>query len=203
MLIQEKAFQNFLRKMANFSTTTLCVMSVPKNDRKLSMINADKFSMTSINVYKKSHRFSTSRDGVLFFTLGGVYCQSKKRTTDFFLLFLQVPFHSPLEWRHNGRDGVSNHQPDQCLLSRLFRRRSRKTSKLRVSGPCVGYSPVTGDFPAQMVSNAENVSIWWRHHDITLVTLFVICQAEWRESAWASNFFSTNWPHSFLHEIVL
>ena len=25
-------------------------------------------------------------------------------------------------------------------------------------------SPVTGEFPAQMASNAENVSIWWRHH---------------------------------------
>ena len=24
----------------------------------------------------------------------------------------------------------------------------------------------TGEFPAQMASNAENVSIWWRHHDI-------------------------------------
>ena len=22
----------------------------------------------------------------------------------------------------------------------------------------------TGEFPAQMASNAENVSIWWRHH---------------------------------------
>ena len=27
-------------------------------------------------------------------------------------------------------------------------------------------SPVTGEFPAQRASNAENVSIWWRHHDI-------------------------------------
>ena len=27
-----------------------------------------------------------------------------------------------------------------------------------------GNSPVTGEFPAQMVSNAENVSIWWRHN---------------------------------------
>ena len=26
---------------------------------------------------------------------------------------------------------------------------------------------VTGEFPAQMASNAENVSIWWRHHDFT------------------------------------
>ena len=29
-----------------------------------------------------------------------------------------------------------------------------------------GNSPVTGEFPAQMASNAENVSIWWRHHEI-------------------------------------
>ena len=28
---------------------------------------------------------------------------------------------------------------------------------------CVGYSPETGEFPAQMASNTENVSIWWRH----------------------------------------
>ena len=69
-----------------------------------------------------------------------------------------------LQWRHNVRDGVSNHQPHDCLLNRLFRRRSKKTSKLRVTGLCVGNSPVTGEFPAQMASNAENVSIWWRHH---------------------------------------
>ena len=69
-----------------------------------------------------------------------------------------------LEWRHNGHGGVSNHQPDDCLLNRLFRPRSKKTLKLRVTGLCVGNSPVTGEFPAQMASNAENVSIWWRHH---------------------------------------
>ena len=70
----------------------------------------------------------------------------------------------PLRWRHNGRDSVSNHQPHHCLLSRLFRRRSKKTSKLRVTGLCVGNSPLTGEFPAQMASSAKNVSIWWRHH---------------------------------------
>ena len=26
-------------------------------------------------------------------------------------------------------------------------------------------TPGTGEFPAQMASNAENVSIWWRHHE--------------------------------------
>ena len=70
-----------------------------------------------------------------------------------------------LRWRHNGRDSVSNHQPHDCLLSRLFRRRSKKTSKLRDTGLCVGNSPGTGEFPAQMASYAENVSIWWRHHE--------------------------------------
>ena len=47
----------------------------------------------------------------------------------------------PLPWRHNDHDSVSNHQPHGCLLNRLFRRRSKKTSKLRVTGLCVGNSP--------------------------------------------------------------
>ena len=46
-----------------------------------------------------------------------------------------------LLWRHNEHDSVSNHQPRGCLLNRLFRRRSKKTSKLRVTGLCVGNSP--------------------------------------------------------------
>ena len=43
-----------------------------------------------------------------------------------------------LGWRHNGLDSVSNHQPHHCLLNRWFRRRSKKTSKLRVTGLCEG-----------------------------------------------------------------
>ena len=50
------------------------------------------------------------------------------------------------------------------VYNRLFRRRPKKTSKLCVTGLCAGNSPVTGEFPAQMASNAENVPIWWRHH---------------------------------------
>ena len=40
----------------------------------------------------------------------------------------------------------------------------KNTSKLRVTGHCVGNSPGTGEFPAQMPSNAENISTWRRHH---------------------------------------
>ena len=52
-----------------------------------------------------------------------------------------VSFQYTLHWRHNDHDGVSNHQPHGCLLNRLFRRRSKKTSTLRVTGLCAGNSP--------------------------------------------------------------
>ena len=71
-----------------------------------------------------------------------------------------------LQWRHIERDGVSDHQHRDCLLSRLLRRRPKETSKLRVTGLCAGNSPVTGEFPTQRASNTGNVSIWWRHHDL-------------------------------------
>ena len=95
-------------------------------------------------------------------------------------------FSKSLHWRHNGRDDVSNHytanmswrtcvvvkqmqsnsnhQPRHCLLNRLFRRRSKKLSKVRV----------TGEFPARMASNAENVSIWWHHHATNFYTWICI-----------------------------
>ena len=67
-----------------------------------------------------------------------------------------------------GAMGVSNHQSYDCLLNRLFRRRLKETSKLRVTGLCEGiHWARTVEFPAQMASNAENASIWWRHHEKT------------------------------------
>ena len=43
-----------------------------------------------------------------------------------------------LQWRHDGRDGVSNHQAHDYLLNRLFGHISKKTLKLRVTGLCEG-----------------------------------------------------------------
>ena len=60
-----------------------------------------------------------------------------------------------------------------CLLNRISRRKSKKTSKLRVIGLCKGNSPVTGEFPAQRTSNAENVfhlmtpSCYWESVTLT------------------------------------
>ena len=102
------------------------------------------------------------------------------------LLPMPFLFIATLQWRHYERGGVSYHRRLDCLLNRLFRciskktsklrvtdclcnrlfrRRSKKTSKLRVTGLWAGNSPGTGEFPAQMASNAENVFIWWRHHE--------------------------------------
>ena len=37
--------------------------------------------------------------------------------------------------------------------------------------------PGTGEFPAQMASYAENVSIWWRHHVVTRFDAYARHQA--------------------------
>ena len=71
-----------------------------------------------------------------------------------------------LPWRHNERDGISNHQPHDCLLNGLFRSRSKKTPKLRITVLYEGNSPVTREFPAQRASNADDISIWWRLPDL-------------------------------------
>ena len=103
---------------------------------------------------------------------------------------------STLQWRHNGCDGVSNYQPHDSLLNRLFRRRSKKTSKLRVTGLCVGNSPVTGEFPAQMASNVENVSFRWRLHVIHCAFFKTCTQVIPNKSEWHS--FKSNWHISVI-----
>ena len=54
-------------------------------------------------------------------------------------MFKRVPslYQSPLQWRHNERDGVSNHKPPDCLLKRLLKAQIKEASKLRVTGLCV------------------------------------------------------------------
>ena len=56
------------------------------------------------------------------------------------LLFYIKSVFVTLQWRHNGRDGVSNHQPHDCLPNRLFRCRSKKISRLCVTGLYAGNS---------------------------------------------------------------
>ena len=52
------------------------------------------------------------------------------------------------------------------VYSTVYSGADKITSKLRVTDLCEGNSPAICDFPAQRASNAENVSIWWRHHEL-------------------------------------
>ena len=75
-----------------------------------------------------------------------------------------------LLWCHNECDGTSNHQHLDCLLKCLLKLRSKKASKPHITGLCEGNPAVTSGLPSQRTSNAENVSIWWRHHELTKAT---------------------------------
>ena len=71
-----------------------------------------------------------------------------------------------LQWSHNERDGASNHRRLECLFSRLFRLTSNKISKPALLAHFQGNKLMTGGFPSQRASNAETVSLLWRHHGL-------------------------------------
>ena len=110
-----------------------------------------------------------------------------------------------LQWRHNGRDSLSNHQTHDCLFNRLFRRWSKKASKLRVAGICEGNSPVTGEFPAQRASNAENDSIL---RELIIMCIWLL-QTRFKEyqklvwSCWVNKYvrWNGNIIHRFYHKL--
>ena len=84
---------------------------------------------------------------------------------------------SPLQWRHNGHDGVSNNQPHDCLLKRLFRHRSKKTSKLRVIGFWAGnYSPHKWPVTRKMFPFDDVIMPFWGAettiHRVWLIVLY-------------------------------
>ena len=92
-----------------------------------------------------------------------------------------------LQWRHNGHDSVSNHQPHDCLLNRLFRRRSKKHQSAASLAFVRGIHRDRW-IPRTNGHNAENVSIWWRHHVfwifcivLRVVTIIPVwrCLAKW------------------------
>ena len=119
----------------------------------------------------EQHNFYDTRPSSIFHYEGNDYINQYEfriyswiRVLTLNPLRLMGHYINSLPWRHNDRNGVSNHQPHDCLLNRLFRFRSKKASKLCVTSLCEGNSQVPGEFPAQTPCKAEKVSIWWRHH---------------------------------------
>ena len=74
-------------------------------------------------------------------------------------------------WRHNEHDGVSSHWSLDCLLKRLFRRRSKKASELRVTCLCERNSPVTGELPTQRASNGGNTFDYF----VMIISVCFVC----------------------------
>ena len=71
-----------------------------------------------------------------------------------------------LQWRRNEHDGVGNHRRHDCLLNLLFRLRSRKTSKLRVTGICEGnhrYSLHKWPVPRKMFPSDDGIMSVLQH----------------------------------------
>ena len=110
----------------------------------------------------------------------------------FLILCTVIIYIYTLLWRHNEHNGVSNHQSPHCLLNRLSRPKSQKISKLCVTGLCEGNSPVTDELPAQRASDAENASIWLRHHEL---------YGMWHLTLWGLNKMSDRLLTTFLNTL--
>ena len=138
----------------------VCMQEIPLNEcvqthRPLSNDDHQSQSISlsaSLNFYNNLFYIILMLDRLCI-----IMCMNNAMTVENYTIWEKLFFFvDSLRWRHNGCDGVSNHQPRHCLLDRLFR--------LHVTGLCAGNSPGTGEFPTQMASSAENVSISWRHH---------------------------------------
>ena len=75
-----------------------------------------------------------------------------------FRVELMLEFHMEISDNHGCFKWFSLQWRQDWLLNHLFMRRSRKTSKLRVTGLCEANSLVTGKSPAQMADNAKTDS---------------------------------------------
>ena len=71
-----------------------------------------------------------------------------------------------LQWHHKEHHSVSNHQLPMfySVVYSGADLKKKNPPKLRVTGLCAGNSPMISEFLARRASNAESISIWWRHH---------------------------------------
>ena len=83
-------------------------------------------------------------------------------------------------WRIHYNDVIMSAMASQITRLTMFTQpfiqgQIKETSKLCIIGLCAGNSQVTGEFPTQKASNAEYVSIWWRHHSVHILQIMLPC----------------------------
>ena len=67
---------------------------------------------------------------------------------------------NPLQWRHDGRNGVSNHQPHDCLRNRLFRHKSTKNQSSASQAP-KGSRAIRDRASYHKISNSLQCFLFW------------------------------------------
>ena len=72
-----------------------------------------------------------------------------------------------LHWRHNEPDGVSNHQPNDCLFNRLFRRRSDRQN---ITAP--RHWPLCGEFTGDRWIPRTLWPVTWKMFPLDDVIMF-------------------------------
>ena len=82
-----------------------------------------------------------------------ILCNKQRCNPEMIMLVHSVP----LQCRHNEHHWFSNHRRLYCLPNHLFRRISKKTSRLRVTGLCEGNPPVTGGFWRYLKDKISNL----------------------------------------------
>ena len=102
----------------------------------------------------------------------GQYWPRVKTTTTASKLGITGLCESPLQWRHNERDGVPNHWCFDCLLNRLFRRRGKKHQSSaslafvggihRWPGNCPHKGPITRKMFHLMTSSCHKSLMMWK-----------------------------------------
>ena len=82
-------------------------------------------------------------------------------------LLLEISTHLIINVHYN--DVIMNVMASQFPAARLFiqafvQAHIKANIKAQVHWPLCGNTPVTGEYPTQRTSNAENISVWWRQH---------------------------------------
>ena len=96
--------------------------------------------------------------------------------------FMQYDMRYIITLRHNGHDGVPNHEPRHCLLNRLFGPRSKKTSKLRVAGFVRGIHRGPGTSPhkwpvTRKMFPFDDVIMSWNFSIVPTIPLLLVLPA--------------------------
>ena len=136
---------------------SLVSKTVSWNKLKQLLINGSKWNICT---YDSQFQWIDGQPAQIEYTciLTRHFSPTIPRTPSYSWSLLKCP--SVFHWRHNGRCSVSHHQPYDCLLNCLFRRTSKKTSKLRVTGLCVGNSPHKWPITRKMFPFDDVIMYW-------------------------------------------